>query len=340
MKKLGIFIVFALVVSALAAAFPVSAIAPTYNFTAPKLVIPVELGKVNPVEAWDDAGVLVVNSDHEVFKEFGRWQGAEDNDKPGPDRLSVTYRLKWDETYLYIREERFDTSYHHTDDHALTPWNGDGTLFIFAYDDGDPKWANCWQPFWVNKGSDGKTHVALRCWKDGSYGVFDDPEDIGDWKYAGTQDEANNMYITELAVPWAQLQAYTPGMPAAGEGSKFRFGPVIPNVSTDDLFGEDWNQINFHDRFGRDDADLEENGNPAELPANWAGFLLGAATYAPPEPETEAPEAAPEPAPEATAAPVAPAPVAPSTGDAMAMLIFVIFAAAALFAARRFAKAR
>lgn len=332
-KKISVVIIMALILSSLSV-FTVSAITPTYWFTAPKLALPVELGKVNPVESWDDAGVLVVNSENAVFKEFGRWQGADDNDKPGPDRLSVTYRIKWDETYLYIREERFDTSYHHTDDTALTPWNGDGTLFIFAYDDGDPKWANCWQPFWVNKGSDGKTHVALRCWKDDSYGVFDDPEDIGNWKYAGTQDAANNMYITEVAVPWAQLQAYTPGMPSVTEGTKFRFGPVVPNVSTDDLFGEDWNQINFHDRFGRDDADLEENGNPAELPANWAGFLLGAVSYvAPaPEPEPEAPVAAPE-------APAAPAPTSPTTGDQTVMFVFaaliICAASAAIFKVRR-----
>ena len=332
MKKISVLIIFALLFTSLAI-FNVSAIEPTYVFEAPKLVLPVELGTVNPVENWDDANVLVLNIDNAILNEFGRWQGDEGNDKPDAKNLSVTYRIKWDETYLYIREERLDTSYHFTYDHAREPWIGDGTLFAFAYDNGDPKWEHSYQPFWANKCSDGKTHVAVRCWKDGAYGMFDEPEDIGDWKYAGTQD--GNVYTTEVAVPWKDLQAYTSGMPAVSEGSKFRFAPIVPNVSTDDLFGTDWNQMNFHDRFGRDDADTEEADNPGELPANWAGFVLSAATYNPPAPEPEA--VADDASAEAPAVEVVDAPVAvvvPETGSASIILMFAILAVAILVTTR------
>ena len=329
MKKISTILVVALMISLLSIPFNVSAIEPTYVFDAPKLVIPVELGQVNPVESWEDANVLVLDINNAILNEFGRWQGDEANDKPGADKLSVTYRIKWDETYLYIREERFDTSYHFTYDHAREPWIGDGTLFAFAYDNGDPKWEHSYQPFWANKCSDGLTHIAVRCWKDGTYGMFDEAEDIGNWKYAGTQ--SGDVYTTELAVPWSDLQAYTSGMPAAAEGLKFRFAPIVPNVSTDDAFGSDWNQMNFHDRFGRDDADTEEADNPGELPANWAGFVLGAATYTPPAPD-------PEPAVDETAMgggdenvhiePAAvPAPVAvPQTGDVNIISILMVMA--------------
>ncbi|MCL2813036.1 MAG: hypothetical protein FWD23_00395 [Oscillospiraceae bacterium] len=340
MKKIGIFLVFALLVTTLAAFIPVSAIPPTYNFTMPKLVIPVELGKVNPADAWIDSASFVLDANNEVMKEFGRWQGAEDNRMYGPDELSVTYRLKWDESYLYIREERFDKEYYFTYDHAREPWIGDGTLFFIAYDDGDPKFEKSYQPFWANKDVNGETKVALRYWRDDVYSMYDDPEAIGNWKYAGTNE--GDVYITELAVPWSDLKAYTPSLPAIAEGLKLRFTPVVPNVSSEDLFGEDWNQMNMHDRFGRDDADTDEASNPGELPANWAGLILGPATYAPPaEPEPE-PEPVPEPAAPAPApepAAPAPTPAAPVTGDAMAALLLgVIFAAGALFAARRLIK--
>lgn len=337
MKKIGIFLVFAFLVTSLTALIPVSAIAPTYNFTMPKLVIPVELGKVNPAEAWQDASSFVLDANNEVLKEFGRWQGAETNRMYGPDELSVTYRLKWDETYLYIREERFDKEYHFTYDHAREPWIGDGTLFFIAYDDGDPKFEKSYQPFWANKDVNGITKVALRYWRDGEYSMFDDAEAVGNWKYAGTNE--GDVYITELAIPWSDLKAYTPGLPAIAEGLKLRFTPVVPNVSTDDQFGEDWNQMNMHDRFGRDDADTEEASNPGELPANWAGLILGPATYAPPaapEPEPAPAEEAPAPAPE----PAAPTPAAPVTGDAMAAVLFVMVLAAGAFVFARRLKAR
>ena len=335
MKKLGIFLVFALVISSLCILIPVSAIPPTYNFTMPKLVIPVELGKVNPAEAWEDAAFFVLDANSEVMKEFGRWQGDPDLIYT-PDELSVTYRLKWDDSYIYIREERFDTTYVAFQDNALTPWGSNGTLFFLAYDDGDPKFEKSYQPFWINMGTDGQTHMAIRYWRDGDYTMFDDAEAIGNWKFAGTQD--GNMYITELAIPWSDLIAYTPGMPAASEGMKLRFTPV---VAKDDDGPKGWNQMNMHDRFGRDDADTDENSNPGELPANWAGLILGPAIYVPPaepepEPEPEPEAAATEPAP-APEAPPAPTPSVPATGDAkmITLAVLAIISAGAFAIIRR-----
>ena len=318
-KKISIVMVIVLILASLPV-FTASAIPPTYIFTMPKLVIPVELGKVNPAESWEDANYFVLDADNAVLKEFGRWQGGEGNRMYGPDELSVTYRLKWDESYFYIREERFDKEYFFTYDHAREPWIGDGTLFFIAYDDGDPKFNKSYQPFWANKAADGKTHVALRYWRDGDYSMFDDAEAVGNWKFAGTQE--GDVYITELAIPWSDLKAYTPELPAIAEGLKLRFTPVVANVSSEDLFGEDWNQMNMHDRFGRDDADTEEASNPGELPANWAGLVLGAATYVIPVVEEEAPEAAPQENAPATP----PAASAPKTGDTQIQMVLFGFA--------------
>jgi hypothetical protein len=146
--------------------------------------------------------------------------------------------------------------------------------------------------------------------------MYDDAEAIGNWRYAGTQER--NVYITELAVPWSDLQSYTAGMPAIAEGLKFRFTPIIPKVASEDHFGPDWNQINMHDRFGRPEAVTDENDNPGELPVNWAGFILVAATYTPPAAEEEAPEAAAETAP-AVSTP------APQTGDLTLYIIITLF---------------
>lgn len=329
MKKTLLF-TLVLVIAALLLPMAASAVAPTYNYEAAKLTAPVTVDGVNSPGEWDDANPLVVNSESAVFKEFGRWQGAEGNDIYGPDKLSITMKFKWDETNLYILEERFDPAYFFpADKDATEPWTGDGTLFFIAYDNGDPKWAHAYEPFWVNKLADGKTDVALRAWIDGVFQMTKDPAHIGNWKFAGANKD--NIYTTEIVIPWSDIKVYNPDMPAAAEGTKFRFTPIISNVSSDVSGGTDWNQINMHDRFNRDDKVIDESDNPGELPANWAGFILTAAL----------PVAEPETLPEELAADLMPetgAKTAPKTGDSA--IFFVVLAALALAGVISVRKAR
>ncbi len=258
----------------------VFAAAPGYTYEAAKSVYPVAFdGKVTEKE-WDDANLLVVNADNSTFKEYGRWQGG--GHPYTASEFSVNYKIKWDETYLYILEERMDKAYFYGLDHAREPWNGDGTLFFIAYDNGNPLWVNAYEPFWVNKGSDGQTHVALRSWLSGSFASEDTSERIGNWKYAGSS--AGDIYTTEIAIPWTDI-AQAGSLPTIAEGLNFMFTPIIPNMSEEEPFQSTWDQLNFHDRGNRDDAVIDENTNPAELPKNWAGLKLTAAIVTP---ETEA----------------------------------------------------
>ncbi|MHB1154264.1 MAG: sugar-binding protein [Eubacteriales bacterium] len=295
----------------------VFAIEPGYTYEAAKLVYPVTFDGVAAAGEWDDANTLVVNADNETFKNYGRWQGGA-SPYAAAD-LSVNYRIKWDETYLYILEERMDKAYFFGLDHAREPWMGDGTLFFLAYDNGDALWANAYEPFWVNKGSDGKTHVALRSFLSGTFVSEDTADRIGNWKFAGAN--ASNVYTTEIAIPWTDI-AQVGAIPAIAEGLKFLFTPVIPNMSEEEPFLTTWDQLNFHDRGLRDDAILDEASNPAELPKNWAGLVLTAAIIAP---ETEAPVTE---AP-ATDTPAAPTTPAAQTSDALIGVALVVLLAGA-----------
>lgn len=295
----------------------VFAAAPGYTYEAAKSVYPVTFdGKVTEKE-WDDANLLVVNADNTTFKEYGRWQGG--GHPYTASEFSVNYRIKWDETYLYILEERMDKAYFYGLDHAREPWNGDGTLFFLAYDNGDAVWENAYEPFWVNKCSDGKTHVALRSWLSGAFASEDTPDRIGNWKFAGAS--AGDVYTTEVAVPWTDI-AQAGAIPAIAEGLKFWFTPIIPNMSEEEPFLSTWDQLNFHDRGNRDDAILDETTNPAELPKNWAGLVLAAAIVVP---GTEAP-ATEAPAAETPAAATAPA---AQTSDALIGVAFLVLLAGA-----------
>lgn len=84
-------------------------------------------------------------------KSVGEWDGAAqftvDKDTTGfadPTDLSIVYDLKWDETYLYICEERTDTDplkYIVTAEHFSTGqfYQGDATLLFMCFDDGTAK---------------------------------------------------------------------------------------------------------------------------------------------------------------------------------------------------------
>lgn len=330
-KVIALVSVFALI---LTMSLSVIAAQPTdvgFTYQCRQLTAAVTPDGVNSPGEWDDAEALIVNSDSEIFKNYGRWQGAEGNTVYGPDKLNVTYKIKWDADYLYILEERFDTAYFFQAGKTATePWCGDGTLFFLALDTGDTKWASAYEPFWVNKCDDGKTKVAVRTWLDGTFVQLEDAEHIGKWKYGGTQN--GNMYTTEIVIPWTDMDIVGK-VPARAEGLSFWMTPIVPNMSSAEPFLEDWNQLNFHDRGLRADANIDEGGNPAEFPVNWGKMVLAAAIpVAAPEPEAAPPAAEEEAAP-------APAKANPTTGD-NTVLFVLLFAAAAVVMVKRTSRAK
>lgn len=341
MKKISIALIIALVISGLSV-FNVSAADPDDVFYAPKLFYPVTAdGKIDGNE-WDDANEVVLEVSNPVMNAFGRYQGGDEDFFAS---FKATFKIKWDEDNLYILEVREDKDKFVFDpDDALAPWQGCGTLFFISYDNGDPKWANAYEPFWTPKAADGKPKAALRAFHDGRDGSFsssDEPEAIGNWKFGGTVTEgAVHTSVFEIIIPWSDIQKFQTdiGMQVPVKiGDKFKFTPITPKHTEDGGSG----QMNYHDKYGRDDAVTDENDNPGELPINWAPMVLIDAIVAPePEPEPEPEQPAATEAPEAPA-PAAPAQPAPQTGDS-AMIIFAAMAlAAGAFAAkRRFAKSK
>ena len=311
MKKVIVVVLFIMIMATFS--IPFSATEPTYVYECAKLYYPVTVdGKVDGAE-WDDTTSLVVNSDNSVFKEYGRWQGGA-SPKSAAD-LSVTYKMKWDDTNLYILEQRKDNNFVKAGDSTAgtTPWNGDGTLFFLAFDaSGDYKWDDAYEPFWA-MAEDGKMSFALRSWLSGSFQSLQ--EDMGNWKTAGVYDDSTKTLTVELAIPFADIGT-TSGSKSVSVGTSMRWTPIISNLDSKDdyaAFANSWDQLNFHDRFGRDDADTSEAENTAEVPANWAGMILTDVivveeTVAEAAPEAPAAESA---APAATVAPVA----APQTMD-------------------------
>ncbi|MCL2099334.1 MAG: CBM9 family sugar-binding protein [Oscillospiraceae bacterium] len=315
MKKLLAAILLISVIAAIAVV-PVSAQEPAWIFECPKLVIPVEIN--GDGQGWDDAGMFIANNDNPIFQQYGIWQGNADMPIPSSD-LSVEYRLKWDETYFYILEKRFDKNHvvfsdiHDAPENAW-PWMHSGTLFFLNYDANfaDPTRDGCYEVFWVNNG---ETLVMTGRHFNKTQMFADDPEMEG-ILIAGSRD--GDTYITEVAVPWATMRTVS-GFPAPSEGLKLRMTPVASafNAKTDDIAdrfqGHIWNQLNFY-------TDPEVAG--PDDPISNGGMILTAATYTPPAADEPAaddgtgagggdPAEVPAPAP-------APAPVpAPQTGDAM-----------------------
>lgn len=312
MKMKKLFTALFLTASLLLCAVPSFAfsVKPGYVYQAAKLVYPVTFDGKESAGEWDDANALIVNADNQIFKDYGRWQGG--SSPRTAAELSVTYKIKWDESCLYILELRTDNNYYPSSDGALAPWTGDGTLLFLAYDNGNPVWANAYEPFWVTQMPGGKAEVALRAWIDGNFGSVNSADYIGNWKYAG--GVSSSLYTMEIAIPWTDIKTMG-DIPAVAEGLEFYFTPIISNSDADYA---NWDQLNFHDRGNRSDAVVDETTNPAELPKNWAGLVLSAAIIAP---ETEAPAA------DTGAAPTAGTSAA-QTGDAAAF-----FAAVAVFAA-------
>lgn len=304
-----------------AMAVSVLAVDPAYTYEAQKLVNPVTFdGKVTD-EEWADAVKLVINADNTVFKEYGRFQT--DPRVAAPDKLSVTYYIKWDENNLYICEQRLDKDgLHNPTVDPSGPWMGDGTAFFFA-DVKDLTRADIrWIPYADTK--DKKCAV---------YSQALDGEVTDKWQCYGGKD--GDVYTIEIAMPWSAMGAQL--KQEIKEGAQFRFCPIITSRDSDDMYG-DWTtevQMNFYDGFFKFGLENSED------PEYYAGIKLVGANYqAPVVEETpaqsvdEAPanNAADENVPEAT--PVndvsVPVPAAPQTGDnAVVLVILIILAAAA-----------
>jgi hypothetical protein len=313
-KKLTVIVLLtAMLLTAFATS--VSAVTPAYYYEAQKSVIPVTF--TNNVGDWADAVKLVINADNKVFQEYGRFQT--DPRVATPDELSCTYYIKWDEEFLYIREERTDKDgLNNPTVDPSGPWMGDGTAFFFA----DYVDLNRVDIRWIAYTDQRDKKCAV--W---SQGVGREVTD--EWKCAGFKQ--GDVYTIELAMPWSVMDNNYNLTQEIKEGAEFRFCPIITSRSDDRQYGE-WEedvQINFYDGYHKFELSNSEN------PLYHAGLKLTAANYTPAsdEKEEEAPvnnedESIPTEQP-ATNPPASNVNRAPRTGDSMTLILVMLAIAAA-----------
>ncbi|MCL1858967.1 MAG: hypothetical protein FWF92_07000 [Oscillospiraceae bacterium] len=316
MKKISLLIIFALIISSLSM-FNISAVAPEWTYQCAKSVYDVNInGKIDGNE-WDDAIELIVNNDSEIFKKYGYWQGGDDHPIPSSD-LSVTYKVKWDDDYLYILEVRYDKNFSFNPDDGDWPWEASGTLFFLYYDkDGEAltedsvTWDYCYEIFWVMNPDGGSPKLTGRGAGKSQFEAGD-PEMDG-WVTA--QSVNGDTYTFEAAIPWATMQK-TSEFPAPAEGLKLRFTPIVSaylQKVTASAYDETWNQLDFY-----------VDTSAADNPAGYGGMELVAAIVAP---QAEAEAADDEPvAQDVPDVSVPVTPISPTTGDAGIILFVLLFA--------------
>lgn len=317
-RKLSIFLVLA-ILTAVISAGSVSAVAPEWFYQCAKSVLDVNINGVVDANEWDDANELIVNNDSEIFKKYGFWQGGDDHPIPSSD-LSVTYKLKWDEKYLYILEVRFDKNFSFNPDAGVWPWEASGTLLFLAYDAAnfnDPS-DGAYEIFWVIN-PNGAPKLSGRA-TPGKTGFEEGSPEMEGWVVANSA--SGDTYTIELAIPWATMKKVA-DYPSPAEGVKLRFTPIISaylQKVTESAYDETWNQLDFYVNTSSPD-DITGEG----------GLELVGVIYTPPAPE-------PEPVPDAAGGgssvpdqPVVVAPAAPKTGDATIMLFGFMILAAGVF---------
>ena len=188
-------------------------------YEAAKLKNPVTVdGKIDGAE-WDDANALVVNGDTAGVA----WATAV---KYTADEFGATYKFKWDETNLYILEQRTDVDYTPATD-AKKPFTADGTLLFFVSDGTN---AGRFDLFFTSD----KAATAVRA-KDPTL-----PEgEVANFQIASTRE--GNVSTTEIIVPWADMNAKVDSKFDIKEGAEFTFTPIMPNTNQ----GKEFAQLHY-----------------------------------------------------------------------------------------------
>ncbi len=291
----------AMTVHATADVTPVEGIDHCYfNYICNKSVNEVKADGVYNEDEWSDAVELVINGD--TLGEYGRWQSA--NTLPASD-LSCTYRIKWDENYLYLLEIRTDKHYISNFDgydyNAQTPWALDGTAIFFC-DNEMPDESNRCDIKYYSYVDELKGPSVFIGNGNEAADAYVGPSGEGDTTYGGSVN--GDTIVFELKMAWSVLDDQWHLDSEIKEGTVFRFTPIIMSRDTVDDYNE-WDgssyvQINFHDcmNLANEDATNSEN------PEYWAALTLsavGAGSNEAPAAEAEPTETEPAEVPEVEA---------------------------------------
>ncbi len=241
-----------------------------FNYECVRSVNEVTADGIYHEDEWKEAKELVI--DAETLQDWGRWQAG-----PAMDisDLSVTFRIKWDEEYLYLLEIRIDSKYVHefgtkSYDVFSQVWGGDGTAFFFcdaAYDVRENRFDIGYFTYVKELGGPA---VYIGTF-DGDPNAFHGPSGTNGCIYGGTYDEISHAAIFEIKVPWALMEEQGKLLTDIEPGALFRFNPIIPSVDTQaglGMYDAEWRQINFHDC-----VDNGEGGDPDD-PYYWAALTL------------------------------------------------------------------
>ncbi len=241
-----------------------------YNYECVKSVNEVVADGVYHEEEWAEAVELVINND--TLEDWGRWQEGPVIDSAN---LSVTFKMKWDESYFYLLEIRTDTSYVYEFgdkgyDVFSDVWGGDATAFFFCDGVGYFREDRCDIGYFTYVDKLGGPAVYVGSF-DGESKAFRGPSGTDGCTYGGTYDDDACVAVFEMKLPWSIMDQQGKLFSDIEEGTLFRFNPIIPSVlSTEDLgmYNERWSQINFHDC-----VENGEGGNPDD-PFYWAALTL------------------------------------------------------------------
>ncbi len=239
-----------------------------YNYECVRSVNEVVADGVYNESEWAEANELIINNT--TLEDWGRWQAGPALDAAD---LSVTFKLKWDEDYLYLLEIRTDSHYvYEFGDKGYNVfsdvWGGDATAFFLCdgYDDSRENRCDIGYFTYVDKLEGPAVYVGSF---DGEPDAFRGPSGTEGCTYGGTYDGERAVF--EMKLPWAIMENQGKLFSVIEEGALFRFNPIIPSVDTTDglgMYNSEWRQINFHDC-----VDNGENGNPDD-PYYWAAMTL------------------------------------------------------------------
>ncbi|MDG0810463.1 S-layer homology domain-containing protein [Cohnella rhizosphaerae] len=198
---------------------------------------------------WSDAQDIVINERDPDLLRYGALWGD-------TGHIDARYRLKWDDTNLYVLEQRQDSEFLFTETGANMFSSTASMLFLdtdhdksgAAYRSGD------YAVLFTAGGPDSQPHAYMRQGDDG--GVQEYP--LTDAVIQSKVDTAAHAYVLEMAIPWSALRS-TSFVPGNDEVA----GMSV--LSTRKLSGNVWGQLMW---MGNGDdqanwADMKLVGKPA-----------------------------------------------------------------------------
>ena len=285
------------------------------KFTAAHGTVSID-GKIDAGE-WDDTMAIDIKLNNDPLDASGNlnYQGEWADDRSDSD-FSGTYKIKWDDNYIYFLEDRND-DYVNLFGDGNEPYFTDGTLVFTQVDSPDgtlnPDGISVHAFYSVGKdGKIGGDLMARVCnMEEGSRETIEIPGGL----IASTLKDGG--FIIEVAIPWSFYKSYVPNYsPAAGDNMGLSY--VVHDSDTDEP------------AFIKQLCYAIDNDNLGDVPGGYdfgswgvVELLAPVPVVVEPEPEPEAvPEEVPPAAVEDTPAPApTPSPAAPTSDGAMIALL-------------------